>query len=639
MNLQGLKVVSFESRHSETIGGLIRLQGGAPMLAPSMKEVPLEDNPAVFGFGEKLLAGRIDVLIFLTGVGAKALLTVLETRHPREEILEAFRKTTIVPRGPKPVRILNEWKVPFAATVPEPNTWRELIDTLDREKIALKGRRVAVQEYGAPNAELTAALATRGALVLSVPVYRWALPDDLGPLHRAIEAIAAGEADVAIFTTAVQVDHLLQVAETDGLRSKVLKALEKMAVASVGPDCSEALRRHGIAVDIEPESPKMGPLVLAAAEKAPDILSAKRNPVSCAAEVQSGVLQAMAEEELRQSIFLKACRREKTSRTPVWLMRQAGRYMKDYRDIREKTTFLELCRNKELVTEVTVHAQEKIGADAAIIFSDILLVFEPMGLGLSYQKGDGPLIANPVRNAQDVEALQEEGAEKALSYVYDSIRMTRRALKSDIPLIGFCGAPFTLASYMIEGGSSKDFSRTRQFMVSDEGAWKLLLKKITRVCRDHLNAQIASGVQAVQVFDSWAGVLGPDEYRRYAMPYSSELMQGVRRGVPIIHFGTKTGGFLDLIRAAGGHVIGADHLSPLDEAWKKIGEDRAIQGNLDPKVLCGPLPEIRREVERILREAAGRPGHIFNLGHGVLPETPEENVIALVEMVRELSAR
>ena len=338
-------------------------------------------------------------------------------------------------------------------------------------------------------------------------------------------------------------------------------------------------------------------------------------------------------------VFLKACLREKTPFTPVWLMRQAGRYMKEYRKIREQVPFLELCKNKELVTEVTVHAQEKIGVDAAIIFSDILLVLEPMGLGLQYLKGDGPSITNPVRGKKEVEALTDASPEKSLSFVYESIRMTRRALKPEIPLIGFAGAPFTLASYMIEGGASKDFLQVKKFMSGDEGVWKLLMRKITRVTTRHLNAQIEAGAQAVQIFDSWAGILTPEEYKKYVLPYSRELIQGIKKGTPIIHFGTNTKDLLELIREAGGDVIGADHRIGLGEAWGKIGHDRAIQGNLDPQVLCGPLAEIRKHVERILKEADGRPGHIFNLGHGVLPETPEENVIALVKMVHELSGK
>ena len=641
MRLENLNVVCFESRHAQTLANLVRLQGGNPFLAPSMKEIPLESNVEVFSFGDELFSGKIDVLILLTGVGTKFLLNVLETRHAQDKILEAFRKTVIVPRGPKPIRVLNEWKVPFHVTVPEPNTWKELVQTLDqnKEKIPLTHRVVAVQEYGAVNDELIAALNTRQAKVLRVPVYRWALPDDLQPLKDAITGIAQGKMDVAVFTTAVQIDHVLQVAKTMGLEEKIRQGFGKMAIASVGPDCSAALRNLGFAADIEPESPKMGPLVLAMAEKAREILKDKKSSPNVLIGDHVHGFDSRLKISGMTGAFLKACRLEKISFTPVWLMRQAGRYMKDYRDLREKTPFLELCKNKDLVTEVTVRAQEKIGADAAIIFSDILLILEPMGLELEYLKNGGPSIANPVRGEKDVQNLSDSDPIPALSFVYDAIRQTCRSLKAGIPLIGFAGAPFTLASYMIEGGASKDFSKTRNLMLSDEKAWKLLMQKIVKVSVRHLNAQIKAGAEAVQIFDSWVGMLSAEEYTQYVLPYSAELIQGIQKGVPVIHFGTKTKHLLELIRQAGGDVIGADHHINLGDAWKKIGHDRAIQGNLDPEIVCGPISEMKKHVQKILKEAAGRPGHIFNLGHGVLPHTPEENVIALVDMVHELSLK
>jgi len=337
------------------------------------------------------------------------------------------------------------------------------------------------------------------------------------------------------------------------------------------------------------------------------------------------------------SVFLKACRLEKTPSTPIWLMRQAGRYMKEYRALREKTPFLELCKNKDLVTEVTVSAQEKIKADAAIIFSDILLIVEPFGLGLDYLKGDGPSIQRTVRTAKDVEQIPEIEPKASLSFVFQGIRQTRAALKPDIPLTGFAGAPFTLASYMIEGGASKDLKKTRELMLSDHPAWNALLEKISRATVSYLNAQIEAGAGAVQLFDSWAGCLSPEEYKTFVFPFSKKVFDGVGNRVPAIHFGTGTKNFLEFMAHAGGDVISVDHNISLREAWQKIGPGKAIQGNLDPKVLCGSLGDIKKEVKRILAEAQGRPGHIFNLGHGVLPETPVENVIALVDMVHELS--
>ena len=343
--------------------------------------------------------------------------------------------------------------------------------------------------------------------------------------------------------------------------------------------------------------------------------------------------------ELQNSVFLKACRREPVPYTPVWLMRQAGRYMKDYRAIREKTPFIALCKNKDLAAEITVTAQKTLGVDAAIIFSDILLIVEPMGLSLSYQKGDGPSIRKMIRTAQDVEAIPEINPEESLFFIFDAIRQARKSLPANIPLIGFAGAPFTLASYMIEGGPSKDFEETKRFMHADPGIWGAFMEKIARATTKCLNAQIRAGAQAVQIFDSWVGCLEPYEYEEYVLPYTSQVIRGIESKVPVIHFGTGTAAFLELFAKAGGDVIGVDHRIRLDEAWKRIGDDRAIQGNLDPLILCSSKENLRGHVETILKYAGSRPGHIFNLGHGVLPETPLENVIALVETVHQLSSR
>ena len=337
------------------------------------------------------------------------------------------------------------------------------------------------------------------------------------------------------------------------------------------------------------------------------------------------------------SVFLKACRREPTSYTPIWLMRQAGRYMKEYRKIREKTPFLALCKNKELVAEVTVGAQEKINADAAIIFSDILLVAEALDLGLRYPEKAGPVIERPIRSVRDIEKLPTRGVREKLSFVFEALRLTRKRLRPEIPLIGFAGAPFTLASYLIEGGASRDFKKTKSFL-KNKKAWDELMEKIVQMTTAYLLGQMESGAQAIQLFDTWVGCLNPKEYQESVLPYSKKLIQGLGHSVPIIHFGTGTDKFLEDFAQAGGDVISVDHGVKLDEAWRRLGPEKAIQGNLDPKILCASIPVIRKEVKKILSLAEGRPGHIFNLGHGVLPETPVENVIALVEMMHELSS-
>jgi uroporphyrinogen decarboxylase len=342
-------------------------------------------------------------------------------------------------------------------------------------------------------------------------------------------------------------------------------------------------------------------------------------------------------EALRNSPFMRACRRESVPFTPIWLMRQAGRYMPQYRQVRSRMSFLELCKTPSLAAEVTVTAAERLGVDAAIIFADILLIIEPMGLELEFGKGEGPIIHNPVRSVLDVKRLREVEDVASLEFVFEAIRQTRRSLADDLPLIGFSGAPFTLASYIVEGGGSKNYVHTKMLMYNDSGAWHAMMSLIARALVKYLNAQIEAGAQAVQLFDSWVGALGPDDYRQYVLPHTRSVIEGVKRGTPVIHFGTGTATLLELMREAGGDVIGLDWRVPLDEGWKRIGPDVGVMGNLDPVTLFASPDHLRAEARKILEQAGGRPGHIFNLGHGILPETPVDNVVALIEAVHEMS--
>ena len=335
---------------------------------------------------------------------------------------------------------------------------------------------------------------------------------------------------------------------------------------------------------------------------------------------------------------MRACRREPVPFTPIWLMRQAGRYMEEYREVRARVGFLELCKTPSLAAEVTVKAAERLGVDAAIIFADILLPLEPMGLQLEFRKGDGPIIHNPVRSAADVDRLHELEEIGSLEFVLDAIRQTRRALRSDLPLIGFAGAPFTLASYIVEGGGSKNYVHTKSLMYNDSGAWHAMMSLISRALVKYLNAQVDAGAQALQLFDSWVGCLSPDDYRQYVLPHTRSVIAAVNAQTPLIHFGTGTAALLELISEAGGNVIGVDWRVRLDQSWQRIGHDKAMMGNLDPVALFANREHLRSEAKTILDQAEGRPGHIFNLGHGILPETPVENVIALVEIVHEISA-
>ena len=336
--------------------------------------------------------------------------------------------------------------------------------------------------------------------------------------------------------------------------------------------------------------------------------------------------------------FLMACYRQPTKYTPIWFMRQAGRYMKEYRALRKKYSFLEMCKNPELAAKVTLLPIERFKLDAAIIFSDILIPLEPMGVEFEFAKGEGPVFHHPLREKKDVEKLRIIEPEEEIPFLLKAIQIVRKELEGKIPLIGFCGAPFTLASYIIEGGHSKNYILTKSLMYQDRPTWDVLMGKISEMLIRYLNAQIRSGVQAVQVFDSWVGCLSPADYEEYVLPYSKKVIEGVDKSIPVIHFATSSSTLLKLMKRAGGDVIGVDWRVDIREAWARIGYDVAIQGNLDPVILFGPLDLIKKEVKRILDGTEGRPGHIFNLGHGILPNTPVDHVAFLVETVHRYSS-
>ena len=647
---KGLRVVSFESRRSGQMADLIQRNGGEAIVAPSMREIPLEDNTEALAFGEKLLRGEFDLVVWMTGAGTRTLLEVLKTKYPLEQIKEALSKTVLASRGPKSVVVLNEAGLPPQIRGAEPNTWKELLTAIE-EHGSVKGKRIAVQEYGVASKEFIDGLVKRGARVTRVPVYRWALPEDTGPLRKALKIVAAGRADVALFTSATQISNVLQLAQEEGIEKEFRKGLSRMVVASVGPVCTQFLDEYGVPVDIEPEHPKMGNLVLEASRRGPDLLQKKRRGDAQTPGSQKDKKKALtidfnavspplrvSASPLPNSPFLKACRLEPAPYTPIWLMRQAGQYMKEYRTLREQHGFLDLCKDSDLACEVTVYAVQRLGVDAAIIFSDILVLLEPMGLKLEYAQGDGPVIHNPVRTARDIEALRTVTDPAPLNFVFDAIKKTRRSLPGNIPLIGFAGAPFTLASYLIEGHGSRNYIHTKALMNNDPENWHRLMRKLAESLVRYLNGQIAAGAQAVQIFDSWVGCLSPNDYRQFVLPHSRYIIRHLAPGTPVIHFGTGTGALLELMKEAGGDVIGLDWRVELDAAWKRLGK-AAVQGNMDPVALFGSPESIRKEAKRILDQAAGRPGHIFNLGHGILPETPVGHVKALVDAVHELGER
>jgi uroporphyrinogen decarboxylase len=338
--------------------------------------------------------------------------------------------------------------------------------------------------------------------------------------------------------------------------------------------------------------------------------------------------------------FLRACRRQPVDATPVWFMRQAGRYMPEYRALRAKYSLLELCREPSLAVQVTLQPVDAIDVDAAILFSDLLVPFEPMGLAFDFVQGEGPSIEQPIRAASDVDRLREFEPRESLAHVLETIRILRRELEGRVPLIGFGGAPFTLAAYAIEGGPSREYLRTKTFMYSEPRAWHRLCERLADAVAGYMHAQIEAGAQAIQIFDSWAGALGRSDYREFVLPHTRRIFDSLApTGVPLIHFGVGTTAILTDLAEAGGDVIGVDWRQGIDTAWASLGFDRAVQGNLDPALLFAPTDRLLAAADNVLERAGGRPGHIFNLGHGILPGTPVEHVQLLARHVHDRTRR
>ncbi|HZU43424.1 MAG TPA: uroporphyrinogen decarboxylase [Terriglobales bacterium] len=339
------------------------------------------------------------------------------------------------------------------------------------------------------------------------------------------------------------------------------------------------------------------------------------------------------------SIFVRACKAEPVPVTPVWFMRQAGRYMAEYRAVRKKHTLIEICKKPELAAEVTITAAETLGVDAAIIFADLLLPLEVMGLDFHFEAGEGPVIQNPLRTKSDVGKLRTDRASE-LGYVAAAIREVVKHFGSKLPVIGFCGAPFTLASYMIEGGGSRNYVETKKMMYRSPAAWDELMRKLVAVLSEYSAEQVRAGADVLQIFDSWVGCLSVEDYRRYVLPHATQLVRNLQRtGAPIIYFGTDSATLLPSMKETGAEVIGLDWRIPLNEGWAKLNNRGAVQGNLDPVLLFADWKELKSRAEDILDRANGRPGHIFNLGHGIMPETPVDNVRDLAKFVHEHSAK
>ena len=531
----GLRVAAFESRRNTELARLIEKQGGVAFVSHSMQEVVEEDNRPSIDLANHIMTGEMDALVLMTGVGVRYLMRSVERHVDMERFLNCLTDMTTIARGPKAIAALKEYGITPTLSVAAPNTWREVLATLDTH-LPLNQVNIAIQEYGKPNPSLVAGLEARGAKVHSVKVYRWELPADTAPLRENLQAIVDGDRDVLLFTSAHQLTNLFALAEQLDLLESLRDAIRRSVVVSIGPTTSECIRDNGLIVDLEPAHSKMGQLVVHAAQFAQETLQRKQRIHHMLSGPMSDALDKNA--PWYDSLFLQACRGEPTAVTPVWLMRQAGRYMQEYREIRSKTTFLELCKSPELCSEIMVTAVNRLGVDAAIIFSDLLPILEPMGLDLEFAKGEGPVIHNPIREAADIDRIVELESVEALDFVMETVKLTRQELPADMPLIGFSGAPFTLASYAIEGGASRNYLNTKTLMYRDPGAWDALMSRLQRAVTRYLNAQVAAGAQCLQLFDSWAGCLSPTDYRQFVLPYVQGIIRDITPGVPVINFAT-----------------------------------------------------------------------------------------------------
>lgn len=513
--------------------------------------------------------------------------------------------------------------------VTKPRSWRDVMVALESE-LQLANVVIAL-EHGPDIYSLSSGLEARGATVVRVDSLAFDQADPSSSEQDLLDAIEDRQLDAILLPNslcAARFSHLIHHRDRQAIRDN----FSDLIVLAMGGDTAQLLHGRGMSSDViisdelETQLPPTVRVLHGSAisrDQLPELAASTMDP----------------EAAWYNNPFMRAIRMEPNEVTPVWMMRQAGRYMKEYRAVREKVGFLELCRDSQLCSEVMCTAVNKLGVDAAIIFSDLLVILEPMGCDLEFVKGGGPQIHNPIREAKDIDRIKPLESIDSLEYVMETVRQTRLDLPDDMPLIGFAGAPFTLASYMIEGGSSRNYERTKTLMYTDPGAWRELMLRLVDSIILYLEAQAAAGAQCLQLFDSWAGCLGFDDYVQFVHPYVVRIIDRVSRKAPVINFATANPALLPLLADTNANVIGIDWRIRLDEAWSTVGFERAVQGNIDPVVLFSEVPNIRLQVQKILNQAGGRPGHIFNLGHGILPQTPVENAIALVDAVHELSQK
>ena len=622
--LAGMRLLALvDPNQHALIDKLTESEGGQHRCFPLATHEP---NPSVDvelrEFSNRLLTGGVDLVIFHSIAGTRWIVNRVSQLVGQRRFLESLTDVTTVASRES----LQPWQLLPTVELKGKSHWRDIITLLDSE-VPVANRSVAIEDSATCHG-LIAAIEARGGNALRIPVFDMApatVPPDVW--KKLVDEILQGRFTAVYLGSESLTALLLRAAEARQLTTDLTITLHTLNLVAKEEVC-DLLSDLGLLPDAVVATTKR---LVDEAES----LTAKR-------KVQISEMRHPAPQDRPSwddSPFLRACRGEPAEVTPIWMMRQAGRYMAEYRAVRAKVGFLELCANPQLCSEVMCTAVEKLGVDAAIIFSDLLPILVPMGCDLEFVAGDGPVIHNRIREPQDVDRIRPLDSLDELRFVMETVRQTRADLPDHLPLIGFAGAPFTLASYMIEGGASRNYADTKRLMHSDPGAWNELMSHLVISISMYLRGQVDAGAQCLQLFDSWAGCLSDDDYQRFVLPYVQAIIRSIPKHVPVINFATGNPALLPHLANTSAQVIGVDWRVRLDHAWSTVGQDRAVQGNLDPTLLLTNPGAIREAAKSILQQAAGRPGHIFNLGHGILPNTPVENAIALVEIVHELSAR
>jgi uroporphyrinogen decarboxylase len=618
---------------SETLMSAIGDQGGDPI--EFKLETSSSINQETAELANRILTADIEVVVFVTSVGVHYLIEQASKSVDRQRFVDCLSDTATVAGSEKAAEALLQYGIKPALAIDTAGSWRDILMSIDKN-LRIANQAVGLEESGDLYG-LASGLEARGARVTRIPIYAQEPPAKIEATISFFEQIEAHDFHAVVFSTPSAAARYCYLSKQFGRARLASHLLDNHIVLTLNPETKELLLDRGIAVDFAADQTE----VLAAVDQFVDTIEHIKKQKNIIRVNMSGPASSNSDQNAPwyDSPFMKACRGEPTDVTPIWMMRQAGRYMAEYRDVRSKVSFLELCANPQLCSEVMCTAVNRLGVDAAIIFSDLLPILVPMGCDLEFVKGDGPVIHNPVRTTADVDRIQRLESNDELQFVMDTVRQTRNDLPADMPLIGFAGSPFTLASYMIEGGSSKTYHNTKAMMFGDSGSWKKLMDDLSHSIALYLNGQIEAGAQCVQLFDSWAGCLSFEAYREHVHPYVRKIIASLPSNVPVINFATGNPALLPLLADTRAAVVGIDWRTRLDDAWQTVGYDRAVQGNLDPTVLLTNPKEIKRHAKIVLDQAAGRPGHIFNLGHGIMPMTPVDNAIALVDAVHELSQK